>query len=561
MKINPSNKMKAPTATGTVEQSNQSLTPATGSRCLPKLCGADIELGNFIAGVSSHGGTGALASKLLLKQIRGFPTGAGRSYSVSYSVQDWGRKYLKENGGCIYIDLDHLELAQPEVLSAFDHVACWHAMLRLAQRAQTAANTQLPEGESIEVLVNNSDGLGQSYGSHLNFLVTRKAWDDMFHHRMHTQLFLASYQASSIIFTGQGKVGSENDRPEVNYQISQRADFFETLCSIETTQHRPLVNSRNEALCGRSNQRVGGRTPALSMARLHVIFYDNTLCQVASLLKVGIMQIILTMIEAGRVDPGVIIDNPLEAVQTWSHDPSLRETADLINGQQLTAVEHQLKVFESARMFVEAGGCDGFVPRANEILELWEDTLKKLKDKDLDSLTSRLDWVLKSSLLDRALQQHPSWTWGSPELKRLDLMYGSLNNGLYRACEQQGLTEQVVSDEQIEHFTQHAPEDTRAWTRAMLLSKADPMAVSDVDWDELTFSIYDHDGWPTNKTVFLSDPLAGSRTDNEDLFQNNDFNEIIAGLTEDNRHTSSQHIHTTVSYSYVDMNSIKDSQI
>ena len=26
----------------------------------------------------------------------------------------------------------------------------------------------------------NSDGYGHSYGSHLNFLVTRRAWDDLF---------------------------------------------------------------------------------------------------------------------------------------------------------------------------------------------------------------------------------------------------------------------------------------------------------------------------------------------------------------------------------------------
>jgi len=310
-----------------------------GATRLPKLCGADIELGNFIAGAESSGGTGAPASRLLLRQIHGFPTGASRDYGVSYEDQDWGRKYLKENGGCIYIDLDHLELAQPEVLSAYDHVACWHAMLRLARRAQTAANAELEEGRIVEVLVNNSDGQGNSYGSHLDFLITRRAWDDLFRHRMHTLLFLASYQASSIVFTGQGKVGSENGMPDVPYQISQRADFFETLSSIETTQRRPIVNSRNEALCGGFRRTVKGKIPALDLARLHVIFYDNTLCPVACLLKVGVMQIVLAMIEAGRVNPELILDNPLEAVQRWSHDPSLRAGAELIGGQQLTAVE------------------------------------------------------------------------------------------------------------------------------------------------------------------------------------------------------------------------------
>ena len=131
-----------------------------------KLCGGDIEVGNFITGTSGGGGTAPLASRLLLEQVRGFPTGRRGGQGVAYDVQDWGRKFLPENGGCIYIDMDHLELALPEVLSAWDHVAAWHAMLRLARRAQEAANAELPSGRTLEVMVNNSDGQGNSYGSH-----------------------------------------------------------------------------------------------------------------------------------------------------------------------------------------------------------------------------------------------------------------------------------------------------------------------------------------------------------------------------------------------------------
>ena len=71
------------------------------------------------------------------------------------------------------------------------------------------------------------------------------------------------------------------------------------------------------------------------------------------------------------------------------------------------------------------------------------------------------------------MRQNPSWTWDSPELKTLDLMYGSLRNGLYWACERSGMIEPVVSEAEIERFTHEPPEDTRAWTRAMLLRQAD----------------------------------------------------------------------------------------
>jgi hypothetical protein len=154
------------------------------------------------------------------------------------------------HGGCVYIDLDHLELCLPEVLSAYDHVACWHAMLRLGQQTVAAANARRPVERRITVLVNNSDGHGQSYGSHLNFLLTRRAWDELVHRKLHHQAYLAAFQVSSIVLTGQGKVGSENGTPGVDYQIAQRADFIETLTGIQTTYRRPLINTRDEALCG-----------------------------------------------------------------------------------------------------------------------------------------------------------------------------------------------------------------------------------------------------------------------------------------------------------------------
>src|SRR2546428_12810018 len=101
-------------------------------------------------------------------------------------------------------------------------------------------------------------------------------WDNLFIRRMHHMLYLAAYQASSIVFTGQGKVGTQNGRPPVPYQISQRADFFETLTGIQTTFNRPIVNSRDEALCGPWTYGVVS-DPGSGYARLHVIFFDNVL--------------------------------------------------------------------------------------------------------------------------------------------------------------------------------------------------------------------------------------------------------------------------------------------
>ena len=505
---------------------------------VPKLCGADVELGNFILGLEHAWGTGPQASQALLREIDGLPRGSsGSVYSAGESgssdwwprasgrsgtrsgwssgdgrgwdPQDWGRKFLASNGGCIYIDLDHLELCLPEVLSARDWVAAWYAMLRLARTAQVAANDKLPAGQTLQVLVNNSDGRGSSWGGHLDFLFSRRLWDRLFHRKMHQMLFLASYQASSIVFTGQGKVGSENGRPPVEFQLAQRADFFETLTGLQTTYRRPLVNSRDEPLCGGSGG-ARGEDRGQSLARLHVIFYDSNLCQVANLLKVGVMQIVLALLEAERFDPELILDDPLAAVLAWSHDPQLAARSPLVSGRSLTAVEHQLLVLEYVRPFVEAGECDEAVPGAGEILELWAETLALLARRDLDRLAPRLDWVLKLTSLERLLVRQPGLDWQSPELKHLDHLYSSLDpaEGLYWAYQEQGLVETVVEEAEIARRVTEPPPDTRAWARAMLLRGLDPEAVERVDWDSIQIAM---PGGGESWVVELGSPLLSGK--------------------------------------------------
>lgn len=517
---------------------------------VPKLCGADIELGNFISGVAREGGTGREASHRLLQEIDGLPydpafksrvaafsyadpseeesgkwTSVGSAYAgeqplskqAVFDPQDWGRRFLVTNGGCAYIDLNHLEICLPEVLSARDHVAGWHAMLRIVRRAQVAANEKLPEGRRIEVLANNSDGLGNSYGSHLNFLVSRRTWNNLFNRRIHYALYLAAYQASSIIFAGQGKVGSENDAPPVDYQISQRADFFEVLCGLQTTYRRPILNTRDEPHCGSF---ANGACPR-PYARLHVIFYDSTLSHVASLLKIGAMQIVLSMIEAGRVNNGLMLEDPLPAVLRWSHDPSLQLRLPTVDGTSNTAAELQLRFLDDAAAFVGAGGCDGIVPDADRVLSLWADTVEKLHRRDYAALSSRLDWVLKRGVLQRAMDREPSLTWQSPAIRMLDFLYSSLDptKGLYWAYERSGAIERVVSEERVQHLEQQPPEDTRAWTRAMLLRRASPHHVRSVDWDSVTLVDPRVERLYANtQSLTFPDPLRHTKAEMSELF-------------------------------------------
>jgi hypothetical protein len=512
----------------------------------PKVLGADVELGNFILGVETAGGTGDAASRLLLREISGIPNHAtpaatawsygGRHVPASpIDPQDTGRLFLPSNGSCAYIDLDHLELALPETLSAFDHVAYWRAMLHIARGAMTTANRRLPAGRRIQVLVNCSDGLGNSYGAHSNVLLTRAAWDNIIVRKPHYLAYLSAFQVSSIVFTGQGKVGSENGQPHVDYQLSQRADFMETLVSLHTTFNRPIVNSRDEPLCG-TRASPSRADDDLQLARLHVIFFDSTLCQTATLLRAGTLQIVVAMIEAGYVDASLALDDPLDALHAWSGDPSLVARARTTSGTDVTAVELQLRFLDQARQFAATGRFDGIVPRPDEILALWEDTLIKLRSGDFGALSRRLDWVLKLQMLRRAMAQRPELTWRSPQIKHLDHLYASLDeaDGLFWAHEAAGLVDRVVTDEDIERAVNDPPENTRAWTRAHLMRRAGAGNIDQVDWDLVTVAVPAEGSdrrWLERRTIRLPRPSAATRAEHEAFFHaDHSLEDIVEAL-------------------------------
>ena len=164
---------------------------------------------------------------------------------------------------------------------------------------------------------------------------------------------------SRQVFTGAGKVGTENGASPVDYQISARADFFEEEVGLETTLKRPLVNTRDEPHADPQKYR-----------RLHVIVGDANLCEVATFLKVGTTAIVLAMIEDDFIDKDLSIIGPVHAVRTVSHDPTCRATLELVDGGSCTAVELQWEFLRLAQKYAdetgleECGGEDGRRRRA-----------------------------------------------------------------------------------------------------------------------------------------------------------------------------------------------------
>ena len=226
------------------------------------------------------------------------------------------------NGARYYVDHAHPEVSTPECLDAAEIVLYDRAAEEIVRASMIAAKNYLGDGSEIITYKNNSDGKGNSYGCHENFLVSR---DTPFGQIVAE---ITPHFVTRQIFCGAGKVGCElagTPSRSVPFQLSQRADFFEEEVGLETTMRRPIVNTRDEPHCDPQKYR-----------RLHVIVGDANMSEVATYLKVGTTAIILAMIEDDALGHDLTLANPVNAIRHVSHDPSLKRTVLLRDGKRLT---------------------------------------------------------------------------------------------------------------------------------------------------------------------------------------------------------------------------------
>ena len=142
-----------------------------------------------------------------------------------------------------------------------------------------------------------------------------------------------------------------HDGRTVDFQISQRAEFFEEQVGLETTLKRPLVNTRDEPHADPHRYR-----------RLHVIVGDANLAEVATLLKVGTTSLVLAMIEddipwSRELTPA----DPVRAIHAVSLDRTFTQPIEMVDGSTATALAVQWELFSLARKYADDRGLECLV--------------------------------------------------------------------------------------------------------------------------------------------------------------------------------------------------------
>jgi len=470
---------------------------------IPKVCGIETEYG-----IHSAGGDGnpIAASSLLVNayaaqvdrrtgwdfedespgnDARGF----AREGAMPPMVETHLANTVLTNGARYYVDHAHPEYSTPECADPLELVRHDKAGEEVLRRSMTAAQL-VPDSPRVTVYKNNSDGKGNSYGCHENYLMDRSVQFS----RVVTGV--VPHFVTRQIYTGAGKVGVETaaiDRDEVVFQISQRAEFFEEVVGLETTLKRPIVNTRDEP-----------HADPRRFRRLHVIVGDANLSEVSTFLKVGTTAIVLAMIE-DDVSPArdVSLDDPVRAMHHVSADLTLRRPLRLADGSTATALDVQWEIFAAARRYAKERGLDvlGDEQVGAMVLDRWEAVLGAL-ESDPMQLARQLDWVAKRQMVEAYRERHQC-RWDDGRLAAVDLQYHDLRpeRSLYARA---GM-ERLVDEAEVLRSVTEPPEDTRAWFRGNCLARW-PEAVVTANWDSLVFDL----GTDPLRRVPMMDPLKGT---------------------------------------------------
>ena len=476
---------------------------------IPKVMGTETEYGIAAAGqpdfnpvlsssmlISSYAGSlrkirWDYEDESPMRDARGFEPQPGREMSD----EDLGlANVILPNGARYYVDHAHPEYSTPECLSPRDLVVHDKAGERILERSLEVVAADMPQAPRLSVYKNNSDGKGNSYGTHENYLVDRATpFADIVRD-------LTPFFVSRQVFTGAGKVGFEgnwDDRVTRGYQLTARADFFETEVGLETTLKRPIINTRDEPHADPEKYR-----------RLHVIVGDANKCEVAQFLKMGSTAIVLKMIEDGFL-PDFSLVNPVASIHEVSRDLELAAPLELADGRRMTALQLQVEYLELARKYVDR---EDDTAENREVIDRWESVLVALEDDPM-TLSAQLDWVAKLRVLE-GYRARDELSWGDSKLRAIDLQYHDVrrDRGLYERLAAAGKVERLTTDEEVERAIMEPPEDTRAFFRGRCISRY-PDAIAAASWDSVIMDA----GRQTLQRIPMREPLKGTRAHVEEL--------------------------------------------
>ncbi|HEV3120997.1 MAG TPA: proteasome accessory factor PafA2 family protein, partial [Isosphaeraceae bacterium] len=224
-------------------------------------------------------------------------------------------------------------------------------------------------------------------------------------------------------------------------------------------------------------------------------------------------------LERGWFDAGLLIDNPVDAVQGWAWS-FCAETGAMRPGRvprpggtPIGLFEWHKRLLKDLRNLVGSGVIpDTIVPEGAHILDLWEETLEDLIRADLPRLARRLDWALKWSILSEVVSSPGDLD--DQQLRLLDQYYGHIDDrvGLFWPFWKQGLVDKVIDASAVRRFLTAGDPRTRSGLRGELVRRLKPW-IDTMDWSYVELSREGQRAWwqpSERRRVALADPSEES---------------------------------------------------
>lgn len=425
------------------------------------------------------------------------------------------------NGARYYPDLLHPEYSCPETRGPFSAALAQLAGDSIVERCRVVAEERLRKelrepGLSLYVYKNNCNGGHESWGGHENYLLTASRYDevippalrwrqrrvarwtrDTMHRYTPATHALLLFLIVRQVLTGEGKIGSRR-RARVMYQLSERAEHFEQIASLDTTFRRGILNTRNIAYTAAET----------GLRRLHVICGDSNVSQLSMVLKFACTGLVLRMIEDGylqRAESFVSVPllEPVCEMHEVSYDITLQHALRFRDGMQRTA----LSCMEEFLRLAEGYLADIAEPATSEWSRgcaLWRQVQTGLSSAHPERTIARsLGWALKRTLLDVLCKQGKLESYNHARAAHAALQYHTTNRAasLYQRLVRAGQAHTLFTEEEVDAWMNVPPADTRAYLRSELIRRYGA-EIKLISWHEVHIA---------GHTIELGDPRKGGR--------------------------------------------------
>ncbi len=408
-------------------------------------------------------------------------------------VVSWGRSsnVFLRNGSRLYLDVgSHPEYATAEcddLISAVTHDKAGERVLEgLVAEAQLRLAEEGIKGH-IYLFKNNTDSAGNSYGCHENYLITRQGEFSTFADS------LIPFFVTRQLICGAGKV-LQTPRGAA-YSFSQRAEHIWEGVSSATTRSRPIINTRDEP-----------HADADRFRRLHVIVGDSNMSETTTLLKLASTELVLQLLESGASLRDFTLENPIRAIRDISYDLTGTAPVRLANGRTMSALEIQEVYCQRAVDYAQAAGVLTPGSALARAAQLWERTLRAIREQRPELVDTEIDWAIKQRLLRRYLQRD-GLSLAHPRAAQIDLAYHDVNRtrGLFYLLQRHGHVARVTDDIRIFEAKSVPPQTTRAKLRGDFIRRAQERRRDfTVDWVHLKLNDQ------SQRTVLCKDPFRSS---------------------------------------------------